>query len=443
MKILFITTYFPPDTSIAAVRPHQFAKRLSGRGHQVTVIRYGLVDKLKGDTADPQPGYRLLTASKQLEQITNDASASHKQPLAFLPQFLRRPLANAYHTAKRPATDWQCYRIYMQRAERLKKVIDAIASEQFDVVFSTYGDLETIFVGAYAAELFHARWIQDYRDTITHYHIPGSLPWNLYGLHVYHRFLKKADAVTAVSHSITAALQTICPNTTMYTLPNGYDPNSAVSANDLRSDSPLFRISYTGQLYPQRIEALRHLLSVLKTLFDRGLMEPDKVRFLYAGSNSEEMRKSFAEIGLLSILDDRGYLNRTQTELLQKESDLFLVLSWNTKKSQGVITGKFYEGIRANRLILAILSGEKPYSELYQIQQKYHYGFCFEVCRRELEAPLMQWLLQAYRTKIAVGHLDYQAPESLVRDFSYEHLTTCLEQIMKNVCSMGQPHEVA
>ena len=44
MKILIIATYYPPDTAIAAVRPYMLAKYLTQRGHDVTVLRSGLLN---------------------------------------------------------------------------------------------------------------------------------------------------------------------------------------------------------------------------------------------------------------------------------------------------------------------------------------------------------------------------------------------------------------
>ena len=41
MDILIITTYYPPDTAVAAVRPYMLAKYLTQRGHKVTVLRSG------------------------------------------------------------------------------------------------------------------------------------------------------------------------------------------------------------------------------------------------------------------------------------------------------------------------------------------------------------------------------------------------------------------
>ena len=41
MKILILTTYYPPDTAVAAVRPYMLAKYLTRRGHEVTVLRSG------------------------------------------------------------------------------------------------------------------------------------------------------------------------------------------------------------------------------------------------------------------------------------------------------------------------------------------------------------------------------------------------------------------
>ena len=45
MNILIITTYFLPDTAIAAVRPYMFAKYLSQNGHRITVLRSGMAHR--------------------------------------------------------------------------------------------------------------------------------------------------------------------------------------------------------------------------------------------------------------------------------------------------------------------------------------------------------------------------------------------------------------
>ena len=62
MNILISTTYYPPDTAIAAVRPYMFAKYLVQRGHKVTVLRSGLVSYTGDNSADYQKqGVRVIS----------------------------------------------------------------------------------------------------------------------------------------------------------------------------------------------------------------------------------------------------------------------------------------------------------------------------------------------------------------------------------------------
>ena len=56
MDILIITTYYPPDTAVAAVRPYMLAKYLTKRGHKVTVLRSGEFYNSASDFFD----YRFL-----------------------------------------------------------------------------------------------------------------------------------------------------------------------------------------------------------------------------------------------------------------------------------------------------------------------------------------------------------------------------------------------
>lgn len=444
MKILIITTCYPPDTAIAAVRPYMFAKYLKQYGHEVTVLRSGLLELSADRFFRGHEGIRVITymgensPAERFERGKDDfmqyAPPSGKSRIAFVPEKIRKPLAKIYHTLVAPYDfyNWMYKDYTINRIQPLKKAVDEMRGEHFDVVFSTYGAVENIFGGAYAAEVFGARWIQDFRDPIEP-HAPNAfgLP---YLKHVQKNAVRKSDACTAVSEDLAAHLSRQAGGKRVYTLYNGYEPHEEDVAPNT-SDLGVLSFCYTGRLYKGRRD-ISPVLEALQKLAEAGKISMDKVRIHYAGSDFEYLREQAEKYHAEHILVDHGYLGRKEAAQLQERSDFFVVLSWNTRKEKGILTGKFYEGIRAGKPILSVVSGDVADSELDKLNQKYDYGFCYETSRREKGFPaLCDYLHRCYWEKLERGAVDYEIQPELTKAFRYDHLTRQLEQICRELLS--------
>ena len=68
--------------------------------------------------------------------------------------------------------------------------------------------------------------------------------------------------------------------------------------------------------------------------------------------------------GLEKLMPNYGYISREESAKIQTASDIFRVLSWNTKAKKGILTGKFYEGIRAKSLSYPLLWEMSPLASL-------------------------------------------------------------------------------
>ena len=168
----------------------------------------------------------------------------------------------------------------------------------------------------------------------------------------------------------------------------------------------------------------------LNELIKKNKIDKNRLKIVHAGPHAELFKKVLNKYDLEDIFDDHGYVSREEALKLQLDSDLFLLLSWNTKAEQGVLTGKFYEGIRANKPILSSVFGDVPYSELYRLNEKYNYGFCYECCRHNDQFErLYDYLLDLYTQKQKNGFIDYKPSHSLALDFCYENITKKLENL--------------
>ena len=436
MKILILTTFYPPDTAVAAVRPYMFAKYLTQRGHDVTVIRSGEFYNSASDFFDMSIPVRVISYLGEDSPAERYARGEQKEfpcaqgknRLAKLPAWLRDLILRAYS----PIPFHKRQQDIKQKIEKQKAVLDSLKDEHFDVVFSTYGQQENIAAGQYAAKLFGCKLIQDFRDAV------AVAPLCTRG---QFRFLTKiqkdairnADGVTAVSEGLRRELfedmDANVPNITLY---NGYEPTPAEAAEDVPPQGE-FSFCYTGILYGN-LRDFTPLLMALKTLSEEGRIDLSKVKLNYAGRDFNILQNLAQKLDMEQILDDHGYVSRGEAARLQNTSDIFLVLSWNLPESQGIMTGKFYEGIRAKKPILSLISGTLPNSELNILNEKFRYGFCYEACRDDAHfRQLCDFLEKAYNEKMTTGKVQFEMNPELEAAFRYDHLAEQLEKFIESI----------
>ena len=439
MNILIITTFYPPDTAVAAVRPYMFAKYLTQRGHKVTVLRSGEFYNSASDFFDMSIPVRVISylgpdspaeryARGELKEVRVTGGKSR---IAFLPPKIRKPVAWVYNTCMDPIRFIQAQKSIAVKVEKQKAALDAMAGEHFDVVFSTFGQQENIAAAQYAAKLFGCKLIQDFRDPLAR---------RPFYTRSQYRFLRRmqdaaienADGMTTVSEGfrreLMAGLKSDTPNITLY---NGYEP-SAQEAETAPVEPGVFTFCYTGILY--KFSDFTPLLLALKQLAEKGSIDISKVKLNYAGKDFERLQEIARNMGMEEILINHGYVSRAEALRLQSISDIFLVLSWNRHDSQGVMPGKFYEGIRAKRTILSLVSGDAAGSELDFLNEKFGYGFCYEEARRQERLPaLCDFLEKAYREKMETGSVQYTENPELEAAFRYDNLARQLEAFMQEI----------
>lgn len=432
MKILIICTWFPPDTAVAAVRPFMIAKYLSHMGHEVTVLRSGMffqradkeyINRISQKFIVVSAGGIKSPAEKFERKLIdkNDVGGIKSLEVGYQPE--NRIYRIVLYPLNLFRNSFQYIKRYAQQKIVLQKMIGS-----FDIVYSTYGELENIFSGQYAAKKFSCRLIQDFRDPLVLPRMRSRL-WNFCMKPIEKRAVQKADLCTTVAEAMTQQMKQYGTDTKCITLHNGYE-RSKYKEDEIPVRKNQFVICYTGAIYPDQRAAAKLLFQAIKDLIDSAKIKKQNMRFIYAGSTGKIWKELLKKMFLDGIYEDHGYLSKDEVERLQRLSDIYLVLSWNYEENQGVISGKFYEGIRAEKPILSVVGGDLPNSELYQMNEKYHYGYCFEEARgkEELE-KLKQYLLNAYNQKMKTGKVDYQQNPALEEDFCYENLAKKLESL--------------
>ena len=439
MDILIITTYYPPDTAVAAVRPYMLAKYLTRLGHKVTVLRSGDFYNSASDFFDMSIPVRVISflgpdcpaeryARGELKEVPVVEGRSR---IDFLPAFIRKPLSWAVNTCLRPSRFKRKQEAIAKRVEMQKNALDALRNEHFDVVFSTFSHQENIAAGQYAKKLFGCKLIQDYRDPLAR---------RLFHTRSEYRVLKKiqddsircADGLTAVTEGFRQELmKDLAVDTPNITLDNGYEPVSQQETYKVEPD--VFSFCYTGILYGQHSD-FTPLMKALQRLSKEGRIDLSKVRIHYAGRDFIQLQEIAEKLDMTDVLVNHGYVSRGEASRLQQISDIFLVLSWNRKDSQGVMPGKFYEGIRAKRTILSLVSGDRSGSELHMINEMYGYGFCYEASRDKNHFDCFcDFLAKCFEEKMTLGSIQQKINPALEERFRYDNIAKQLEDFIQTI----------
>lgn len=437
MTVLIICTWFPPDSSIAAVRPYMFAKYLSKAGMDVIVLRSGVFSK------QPDNYYDTDNVEFKIIDFIGDESDAIKfkndqyewkgpiERVGVIPVGKIIPEGSMIRQTYNIIKDtWKSHNNLI----KLKKAINKIKSynTSIDIVFSTYSEVENMEAGEYAAKLFGAKWIMDFRD-------PTIWPigkmrwlWNMLVRKKTRRVLENADAVTVVSDGLRANMKNLYAGANIVTLYNGYEKDN--KTYDKNIDTKCLELCFTGTVRKDTIIGLEDLLRCINELIDERFINKDNLLFHYAGTDSELIQTIFNKYCLSSILKDHGYVSRTLVREIQGRSDIFTVLSRNTGEAQGVISGKIYEGIRAGKVILTLVACLIPDSELKELNKKYNYGFCYEAYDNKNEYDsLKTFILKMYSEKISKGYIRHDMNDEFKRKFDYENLTAELISLMDAV----------
>ena len=437
MKVLIITRFFAPDSNIAAKRLSCFARYLKEYGHDVYVIRSGLIStKPDAELAEHTRDCHIFSyegydsdAEKfdRGEYVPNDEQIDHSRG-RFLPPRLREVIKKLYHKVRAP------FRFYVSEGHTIrKKIIDLYLKSpemrEFDIVLSTFNPLGCLQAGRIISQREQCGWVVDFRDLMDN----GTFPWLLRFINFFtqKRYLRQADCCLCVSEGNAARLAGMCKGKyeeRVYCVPNGFINQNSVETRTTMDGR--LRICYTGSVYGGgRFNALPLFRSLRNAK-----IQPSDIEIAYAGNDCTILMQQAEAFGYAESVINHHYLSRTETAQLQASSDLFLLISWNTKHDQGILTGKFYEALQHRKPIVALVSGDVPNSELKQLIDQYRLGICCEEMDiSDSETVLSAYLRKQFDQKRAGKPIEYHPDESVFTRFEYGAIVRELEKRMMEI----------
>ncbi|HEU5404470.1 MAG TPA: glycosyltransferase [Gaiellaceae bacterium] len=344
MKVLLVTRHFPPGGGGGVQRPLKFATHLPALGIETHVLAPDVPGSLPdGDELElptqawihrvryvgpraGRPAERLL-AKQGLARVGTQA--------ALLGRRLLVPDENV---------PWSTF--------ALPIAIRLVRREKIDVVLTTSPPPSLHLLGAAVKRTTGAAWVADLRDPLTSHPHRRGYESQLARLKeasvggVGRLVASQADAIVAASEAIAEEARALAPKGKVVTIANGCDFDDFAGLEHRTSDR--LRITHTGHFHGKRDPK-----PFLQALAESGL---DDVVVRFAGDFRAADREYAESLGLGEKLELLGDVSRRRSLELQRDSEaLLLLIPESGGRGRGVLTGKIYEYLAAERPILAVV----------------------------------------------------------------------------------------
>ncbi|MBV8599629.1 MAG: glycosyltransferase [Actinobacteria bacterium] len=341
MKVLLVTLYFPPAGGGGVQRPLKFATHLPELGIETHVLA---PDDPKWihrdeDLAPPtlawvhRARYVGPVGRKPAEELHGTTGLDRLQRQAAL--LGRRFLVPDENVS------WN--------VTAIPTAIRIVRREGIDVVITTSPPSSVHLIGAAVKRATGVRWVADLRDSlVAHPHRRAERLVVRAKEQTEHLVAKlvasQADAIVAVSESIAEEMRARSPRGPVVHVSNGSDFDDFAGLEYRRGES--FRITHTGSFFGRRDP--RPFLTALAQV--------DGVVARFVGDFRAADLEWAEGLGLGDRLELIPYVPRRRSLGLQRDSEaLLLLIPEADGRGRGVLSGKVFEYLAAERPILALV----------------------------------------------------------------------------------------
>lgn len=407
-KVLIVSYHFPPREGIASIRIRGIAKYLPKFGWEPTILTAvlpGTVDKKFKVVQTPYPGDTSYLLKKKIhlhpdkgfqEQIGISLSVREGKK-SFTSKLINIILCIiAYPDIKK---SWFPYAVEIGN--------NLIRTEQFDAIISSSAPITCHLIAKELKLQHQIPWIADLRDlwTQNHYYSYGIIR-KYFERRLEISTFAHANVLTTVSEPLAEDLKSLHPDSKVVEISNGFDPDDIGFAPLTKE----FTITYTGELYQGKRDP-RPLFKALSNLIGKKLLNLNLFKVRFFGRRQYWLEQYIKEYHLESIVKQYGMVSREFALVKQRESQILLLLNWNSQKERGVYTGKVFEYLAANRPILSI-GGYK--TEVNNLLNETNVGICPNNLEH-IENTILEW----YKQYKSFGSVKYSGNREAINKYSH------------------------
>jgi glycosyltransferase involved in cell wall biosynthesis len=344
VKVLLVTRHFPPGGGGGVQRPLKFATHLPALGIETHVLAPDVPGSLPDGAELELPTQAWI---HRVRYVGPRAGRPAERLLA--KQGLARVGTQAALLGRRllvpdENVPWSTF--------ALPIAIRLVRAEKIDVVLTTSPPPSLHLLGAAVKRTTGAAWVADLRDPLTSHPHRRGYESQLARLKeksvggVGRLVASQADAIVAASEAIAEEARALEPKGKVVTIANGCDFDDFAGLEHHASER--LRITHTGHFHGKRDPK-----PFLQALAESNL---DDVVVRFAGDFREADRAYAESLGLGEKVELLGDVSRRRSLELQRDSEaLLLLIPESGGRGRGVLTGKIYEYLAAERPILAVV----------------------------------------------------------------------------------------
>ena len=425
-KVLIITYYWPPAGGPGVQRWLKFVKYL--RDFEVEPIvyvpknpHYPIIDKSfeaeipSGITIIKQPinePYQLagIFSKKESKTISSGIIKDEKQQ-GFLQKMMLWVRGNLFIPDAR----------MLWVKPSVKFLSTYLKENNIETIITTGPPHSLHLIGKQLKENLKLNWIADFRD-----------PWTKIGYHQKLKLTKASqqkhlrlerEVLETADHILTTSFTTKKDFSKITKKPisvitNGFDDDEVEEVVLAEK----FRLSHIGSLLSERNplelwKALQELVSE-KEDFAKDL------ELVLAGKVSESVVASIKEYKLGNYLIEKGYLSHEETLIQQRKAQILLLIEIDKEETQGIIPGKFFEYVKANRPILAM--GPKDWDVIQLLEETQAGKYFNYTSKEEIKQQVYAWY-QEYKS----GKLRVNSSAEKIEQFHRKKLTGKLANVIQ------------
>src|SRR5438067_1633663 len=351
MKVLLVTMYFPPAAGGGVQRPLKLATHLPAQGIETHVLAPDDPKWIHVD-AELQPPTQEWVHRARYFGPRSRKLAEELHGRRGLDRFSRqaRSLSRRLLVPDENVS-WNLTAI--PAAVRIAR------AEGIDVVLTTSPPNSVHLIGAAVKRITGARWVADLRDSVgahPHRRVERAAvrAKEKVSESVARLVARQADVIVAASDAIADEALALEPAGVVTTVLNGADFDDFAGLSYRRTDR--FRITHTGSFFGRR-DPRPFLSAVAESGLD--------VVARFVGDFRAADREWAVGRGLGDRLELHPYVPRREALALQRDSEALLLLIPDADgRGRGVLSGKVFEYLAAERPILAAVPPEGAAAEL-------------------------------------------------------------------------------
>lgn len=290
-----------------------------------------------------------------------------------------------------------------------------------DAIITTGPPHSLHLIGKQLQKTIGVKWIADFRDpwTTIHYHKSLRLLKISANKHkiLEREVLNSADQIIVTSPTTKTEFEQITTKP-ISVITNGFEPDNI----KVQALSAKFTLAHIGSLLTERNPTI--LWKVLAEICQDDKTFATDLQLIFAGAISEEVVYSIKKYGLNDKAVYKGYVSHTEAKVLQRTSQVLLLLEINSLETKAIIPGKLFEYLQANRPIVAL--GPKG-SDMNAILKNTGTGvFISSNEEKKIKAIIIKHY-QAYKTNSLVLN------ETNISAYTREALTETLAKLINNI----------